>query len=687
MADETLKVRFIGDNSNLAKASNDAAKSLSQTEKASKNLTTALKTQAQVSSQAITAAQRMSQSAAAAGGAIEKSKANFTGLSRVIQDLPFGFIAISNNLEQLLPAAGGAGLAFSALVSALSFASIGFANWTRGLGIGKQSLEDQVKAIHEARQALDTYVESLDDVTQARVKGLQDAQKELVDLKTLYDATQNQNISLADRKKLVDELQEQYPKYFANIKDETILAGGAKVAYDQLAAAIIATAKARAANALLVDIQQQLFAIEEKQTTNLKDQTKALHELNDAKKGIGLVTGGGTAGAPSIDNREIIHQRELNKAVSEGDKLLKEKNTLNDRANKLAAFAQTVVQKNPEALLDPTGNLSKDSKKDNDDLKKALEEKKKILTEFQKDFETIQVKFPDLSKRLEDFKIDELTDELRDKLNTGLVNIIRPQDIQANKPVALPIKINPILIFQPTDLQKQVQGFARIGELIGNRLGEGFANVFQKIFKDAIEKAILSGLSGDQLEAFKAQFEAIATVATTSIGGISEAFGQLTTALLEGRNGMQAFGESLKNTFVQLAAQLVKTIILAGILSALTGGAGKGGLSFIGAFSKILGGKGFAKGGFVPGSGNGDTVPAMLTPGEFVVPKRFAKMIGGFLGFADGGFVPNVKNINRTSGFVDTSMQTVRVQVDGRVRGKDIVFSQVQTLKSQRRAF
>lgn len=36
----------------------------------------------------------------------------------------------------------------------------------------------------------------------------------------------------------------------------------------------------------------------------------------------------------------------------------------------------------------------------------------------------------------------------------------------------------------------------------------------------------------------------------------------------------------------------------------------------------------FASGGHVPGSGNRDTVPAMLTPGEFVIKKSSAKKLG-----------------------------------------------------------
>lgn len=58
-----------------------------------------------------------------------------------------------------------------------------------------------------------------------------------------------------------------------------------------------------------------------------------------------------------------------------------------------------------------------------------------------------------------------------------------------------------------------------------------------------------------------------------------------------------------------------------------------------------------ATGGAVPGSGSGDTVPAMLEPGEFVIRKKVAKALGlNFLqslnspqGFRDGGpvFAPN----------------------------------------------
>jgi hypothetical protein len=74
---------------------------------------------------------------------------------------------------------------------------------------------------------------------------------------------------------------------------------------------------------------------------------------------------------------------------------------------------------------------------------------------------------------------------------------------------------------------------------------------------------------------------------------------------------------------------------------------GRGLASALGAFSgftrRNTGGRihAFATGGFVPGSGNRDTVPAMLTPGEFVIRKSSAQKIGasGLQRLNKGGIV------------------------------------------------
>jgi len=83
-------------------------------------------------------------------------------------------------------------------------------------------------------------------------------------------------------------------------------------------------------------------------------------------------------------------------------------------------------------------------------------------------------------------------------------------------------------------------------------------------------------------------------------------------------------------------------------ISRFIGGAGAA-LRGAGPQARNAGGEilGFARGGFVPGSGNRDTVPAMLTPGEFVIKKSSAaKMGAGTLQamnenrFAGGGRIP-----------------------------------------------
>lgn len=84
-------------------------------------------------------------------------------------------------------------------------------------------------------------------------------------------------------------------------------------------------------------------------------------------------------------------------------------------------------------------------------------------------------------------------------------------------------------------------------------------------------------------------------------------------------------GDSIKPLLPMLAAlagfKLVKG--MAGFFGGMMSGAASGRTYNTG--GKVLG---FARGGMVPGSGNGDTVPAMLSPGEFVIRKSSVKKLG-----------------------------------------------------------
>lgn len=79
---------------------------------------------------------------AAVGGAMKTANTNSMNFARVIQDLPFGFMGIQNNLTQLIPGVGAAGLAFSALTAAITFSTVGLSYWTKGTKAATASLTD-----------------------------------------------------------------------------------------------------------------------------------------------------------------------------------------------------------------------------------------------------------------------------------------------------------------------------------------------------------------------------------------------------------------------------------------------------------------------------------------------------------------------------------------------------------------
>jgi hypothetical protein len=82
-----------------------------------------------------------------------------------------------------------------------------------------------VAELFKVSKASDAAAKSLEDLNEVRKEGLKNAETEISKLKLLYEATQNQSLSLNLRKKAVDELQKQYPAYFKNLSDEAILAG------------------------------------------------------------------------------------------------------------------------------------------------------------------------------------------------------------------------------------------------------------------------------------------------------------------------------------------------------------------------------------------------------------------------------------------------------------------------------
>lgn len=127
------------------------------------------------------------------------------------------------------------------LVGAITAIVTGLTMWitrTKQLNIAQQQLNDIEKTAH------------------------QNSIEELTDLKLLYEASQNQNRSLAERASAVKKLQDKYPDYFRSLTTEAILAGKAKKKYDELTQSIISSARAEARKAQIIKNETKIVELE-----------------------------------------------------------------------------------------------------------------------------------------------------------------------------------------------------------------------------------------------------------------------------------------------------------------------------------------------------------------------------------------------------------------------------------------
>lgn len=186
---------------------------------------------------------------------------------------------------------------------------------------------------------------------------------------------------------------------------------------------------------------------------------------------------------------------------------------------------------------------------------------------------------------------------------------------------------------------EELGGFRQIGKVIPLikqfALAQDALNTAQSASGSLSRDAETAQLSlANKIVKVKEEFQALVREFTQSEGFQSVA------------NGALEFARAL----IRIADAIEPLLPLIASLGAIQ--IGRGLASALGAFSgftrKNSGGRimGFATGGMVPGTGNGDTVPAMLSPGEFVIRKSSVKKIGAenLQRLNSGGIVDGIKN-------------------------------------------
>jgi hypothetical protein len=408
---------------------------------------------------------KVSAAGAATGGAVTKMGSNFTGLSRVIQDLPYGFNAIANNLTNILPAAGALGLGISALVAGLQFAQLGFGSWTRGL-------EGVLGTTNLATEVNNGYVKSLAE--------------EKVKLDNLFKIAEDNNQSLEVRQQAIAKLRETTGPYLQDLTDDQILTGQAASAHDALTEALKKQSSAQAALALGAPIQQKILEYDI-ELINLKKQA-VLDYINAAKGGTETISTG--PGGPSI--RISAEQRQLgvtNQFARERLAILKKQAEEQTKLNQL----QDIAAKNAGIdLKPPPGGKTKEVviKDEN----KALEEQIQIYK---------RLKFAMMGEEVitqEKAKQKDLSNlKLRMDASTA-VNQITAQSIdlkdQENARVELANALTERAMQSLTGLANAMANGASMGEAFGNMFKQIAIDIALAAAKAAIFQGILMALPG-----------------------------------------------------------------------------------------------------------------------------------------------------------------------------------------------
>jgi hypothetical protein len=196
-------------------------------------------------------------------------------------------------------------------------------------------------------------------------------------------------------------------------------------------------------------------------------------------------------------------------------------------------------------------------------------------------------------------------------------------------------------------IAEELGGFRQIGKVIP--LLQQF-----EVAERARQAALEGGTSLDD-DAAKAQKALAVQIAKTK-----EEFLALVRSLTQ-TSSFQLFIKSsleLASALIKVADALKPVIPLLAGFAAISFARGAAGFAR-GIGAGLKGVKGFNTGGMVPGTGNRDTVPAMLTPGEFVIRKSSVQSIGaGNLaamnakGYAKGGEVTLAKDNRESSRYV-----------------------------------
>ena len=549
----------------------------------------------------------VSQAAAGAAPALNS-------LGQVARDLPFGFIAIQNNLPivadqfgALIKSSGGAGAALKALGSSL----IGPVGISFAVGVVIAGITALIQKYGSFGAAIDALIKGGDKLYQQQLllakvsaEANKNAGEEIARYKFLQQTAENSALSLTVRKDAIKELQEQYGAYLGNLTQEDILNGKLKGSTDLVTEALRNKALAQAAVAKAGELSaKQLDFLEQEEKFNANILT--LEQRRDKERGKIRATQGGTVDVAAETQRVIDAETKLRDAVRKSrveveaqiDALFKRAQTANASAGAGAITPGKTDAERAKEAKEATDKAAKAAKDLRDKQiaaeKELLEVQTRRLEKELAGIGTITDAYLAQTKKIAINKAqiqilgtdsEAAKKEIREGLQETLTAIT--EEFNSGRIRAGQIDFVSLLDIDP------VAGSKRLAALLKTTTTDAFAQATSTQGKvsgkvqiypsEQVQKDITN------LEQTK---QKVAEISSTFDSVLNPAIDAAFGALEQGKNVIQAIGESFKRLIVQIGATILKAAILAAILAATGLGAPFGAAAGSkGAFGKIFSG-------------------------------------------------------------------------------------------------
>lgn len=486
-----------------------------------------------------------------------------TNIGRVAQDLPFGFIAIQNNLNPLLESfqrlkietgsskaafkalgdsllgAGGIGLVLSVVSSAFVIAQNGIAGFNKKSKEAKESADELKKAIR-----------SISEIQGEAAAGVQG---QIVTVNALSKAIIDETKSQTERKQALEQLREVNKAYFGDLTLEAAQLATLKTRVEDYTKALIQQAVAKGFEDDIVAIKKAQVKADKELAKARLEVVSAQEQINkanqDAFSGIGGREGVANTRQQVAAQKELIAATERQRTASATTTDLKAQElVLTDQLNR------SVLEGLKFKSLTTEG-----TKKETDALKaqiEALEKLQDLLNKANLDSTSVTEKLIPLKVRLtiRDAKKNGLSQEEVDlqvqALQKELQAAFEKQALRLES-----IKVQP----QHVELAELPSGSVQSAVAKAT----GLNNQIPTLTIPAIRIKILGVEAGTAINEAIAQFDAVKqSLLDASLQGLQETadiFGQTIGGIFSGENVGNALANAAKG-FLSIVGSVLQAV-------------------------------------------------------------------------------------------------------------------------------